>query len=112
MVVKTSGSRSWEIHVETLVGRELRDVEGCKVGRIEDLVVELLGTEWVVVEAHVGFGALVERVVELSTLVPMMGALRRKLGRRYRVPWQQLDLSDPDHPRALVRMVELERLDA
>jgi sporulation protein YlmC with PRC-barrel domain len=112
MVVNGGDATPVEIHVESLVGRTLLDVDGRKIGRVEELVVELLGTEWAVVELHVGIGALLERVVELSTLVPMMGALRRKLSNRYRVPWQQLDLRDPDHPCALVRVGDLKRLEA
>ena len=100
-----------EIHVESLVGRTLLDPDGRKVGRVEELLVEQVGIDWVVVELHVGIGALLERVVELSTLVPLMGGLRRKLSNRYRVPWQHLDLRDPDHPRSLVRLADLKRLE-
>ena len=109
--MNTPSSVTGEIQVESLVGQMLVDVDGRKVGRIEELVVEILATEWAVVEVHVGVGALLERIVELSTLVPMMGALRRRLSTRYRVPWRQLDLRDQDHPRALVRLGDLERLD-
>ena len=110
MVVNAADSPPREVQVEALLGRELHDVDGRKVGRVEELVVERRGTEWIVVELHVGIGALLERVVELSTLVPMLGALRRKLSVRYRVPWQQLDVRDPDHPRVLVRLGDLKRL--
>ena len=101
-----------ELHVESLIGRTLHDVDGHKVGRIEELVVELLGTEWSVVEVHVGVGALLERIVELSTLLPSRGALRRRLAKRYQIPWQQMDLRDPDHPRSFVRRDALKRLEA
>ena len=53
-----------------------------------------------------------ERTVELSTLVPLMDALRRRLRKRRRVPWQQPDFCEPDHPRALVRLVDLKQLEA
>ncbi|HEY2378503.1 MAG TPA: PRC-barrel domain-containing protein [Gemmatimonadaceae bacterium] len=111
MVVNETPLSPREIHVEALIGRALRDADGQKVGRIEELVVEQEDTDWVVVEIHVGVGALVERVVELSTLVPLMGALGKKLGKRFRVPWHELDLTDPDHPRAIVRLGELKRLE-
>lgn len=110
MVVNTDDSAPREVHVESLIGCALLDIDGRKVGRVEELVVEQVGSDWVVVEVHVGIGALLERVVELSTVVPMIGALRRKLGVRYRVPWTHVDLRDPDHPRALVRLCDLERL--
>jgi len=100
-----------EARVEELVGRRLCDVDGRKIGRIGEIVAERRDTGWVVVEVHVGPGALLERLVELSTLVPVLGALPR-LRKRYRVPWQQLDLTDPDRPRAFVRHTDLKRLDA
>jgi len=109
MVVNAADSPS-ELHVEALLGRVLHDADGRKIGRIEELVAEQRGTEWIVVELHVGIGALLERVVELSTLLPMTGALRQKLTVRYRVPWQQLDVRDPDHPRVLVRLGDLKRV--
>lgn len=112
MVVNAGDAAPFEVHVESLVGRSLLDVDGRKIGRVEELVVEQLGSDWVVVELHVGIGALLERIVELSTVVPMMGALRRKLSVRYRVPWDKVDLRDPDHPQALVRLADLERLNS
>lgn len=96
-----------EARVEALIGRKVLDVDGRKVGRIEELVAEWQGTDLVVVEAHVGPGALLERVVDLATLVPYSGTLRHRLRNMRRIPWHQLDLSDPDHPRATVRRDDL-----
>jgi sporulation protein YlmC with PRC-barrel domain len=97
-----------EARVEELLGKKLCDSDGHKVGRIEELIAELRGTDLVVVEVHLGRGALLERLGELSTLVPLFGGLQRRLERRIRVPWHQLDLTDPDHPRATVRRAELQ----
>jgi sporulation protein YlmC with PRC-barrel domain len=110
VVVNAADSPLREVQVEALLGRALHDADGRKVGRVEEFVVEQRGTEWIVVELHVGIGALLERVVELSTLVPMMSALQRKLSVRYRVPWHQLDARDPDHLRVRVRLCDLQRL--
>lgn len=99
---------SREVRVEDLLGRTLRDASGCTVGRIEELLAEQRGTDLVVVEVHVGRGALLERLVDLATLLPYSDALQRQLRRVRRVPWHQLDLTDPDHPRATVRREELE----
>jgi sporulation protein YlmC with PRC-barrel domain len=96
-----------EARVEELVGRTIRDVAGRKIGRIEELVAVQQGTEWVVVEVHAGPGALLERLVDLATLIPYSGALQRQLRHMRRIPWQLLDLSDPHHPRATVRCEEL-----
>ena len=55
MVVNAADSPR-ELHVESLLGRVLHDVDGRKIGRIEELVAEQRGTEWIVVELHVGTG--------------------------------------------------------
>lgn len=96
-----------EARVEELIGRKLCDVDGRKVGRIEELVAEQRGTDLVVIEVHVGPGALLERIIDLATLVPHSSALQRQLRRARRVHWHQLDLSDPDRPRTTIRREEL-----
>ena len=101
-----------EARVEDLVGRPLCDVDGRKVGRIEELVAELRGTDWIVIELHVGPGALLERLVDLSTLIPLLSTLERRLRKRYRIPWEQLDLTNPRHPKATVAAAALRRRDA
>jgi ribosomal 30S subunit maturation factor RimM len=102
--------RSREVHVEQLVGRRIHDVDGRRIGRIEELIAELEGTDWLVVEAHIGPGALLERIADLSSLVPLMSALTKRLEKHYSLRWKDLDLSDPDHPRAFVRRSDLKRL--
>ena len=98
-----------EINVEHLLGRRVRDAQGENVGRIEELIAEIRGTDWVVVEVHLGRGALLERLVAISTLVPVIGKIGKRSRKRYSLAWNQLDLSDPERPRALVRPAVLER---
>jgi sporulation protein YlmC with PRC-barrel domain len=97
-----------EARVEELLGRKVCDADGRKIGRIEELVAEQQGTELVVVEVHLGPGALLERLIDLTSLVPYSEALQKGLRRLRRIPWHQLDLSDPDHPRTTVRLRDLE----
>lgn len=97
-----------EARVEELLGRKIRDADGRKIGRIEELVAEWQGTDLVVVEVHVGRGALLERLIDLATLIPYSATLQRQLRHLRRIPWRQLDLSDPDNPRTTVRQKELE----
>jgi len=99
-----------ELHVESLLGHHLRGAHGESLGRIEEIVAEVRGTDWVVVEVHVGSGALFERLAELTSLVPLFGALQRRLSARHRVPWERIDFSDPSHPRVTVRRSDLERV--
>jgi sporulation protein YlmC with PRC-barrel domain len=96
-----------EVRVEELIGRKIRDAAGRKIGRIEEVVAEWQGTDLVVTEVHVGPGALLERVIDLATLIPYSGAFQRQLRHLHRIRWDQLDLSDPDHPTATVRQEEL-----
>lgn len=99
-----------ELRLESLLGHRLRGADGKSLGRIEEVVAEIRGTEWIVVEVHVGRGALLERLTELTSLVPLFGALQRRLGARYRVPWDRLDLTDSSRPRASIRRADLERV--
>jgi len=99
-----------ELRVESLLGHRLRGADGKSLGRIEEIVAEIRGTDWIVVEVHVGKGALLERLAELTSLVPVFGPLQRRLGARHRVPWDRLDFTDPSHPRATVRRSDLEQV--
>ena len=99
-----------ELRVESLLGHRLRGPDGKSLGRIEEVVAEVRGTDWIVVEVHIGRGALLERLTELTSLVPLFSALQHHLGERRRVPWERLDFTDPSHPRATVRRDELERV--
>lgn len=99
-----------ELRLESLLGHRLRGADGKSLGRIEEVVAEIRGTDWIVIEVHVGPVALLERLAELTSLVPLFGALQRRLGKRHRVPWDRLDLTDPSHPRATVRRDDLERV--
>ena len=99
-----------ELRLESLLGHRLRGADGKSLGRIEEIIAEIRGTDWIVVEVHVGPGAMLERLTELTSLVPLFGAVQRRLGRRHRVPWDRLDLADPSRPRATVRRDELERV--
>jgi sporulation protein YlmC with PRC-barrel domain len=99
-----------ELHLESLVGHRLRGADGKSLGRIEEIVADVRGTDWIVLEVHVGPGALLERLAELTSLVPLFGALHRRLNARHRVPWDRIDFTDPSRPRATVRRAELERV--
>jgi sporulation protein YlmC with PRC-barrel domain len=106
--VPASGDGFREARIEDLIGHTIRDVAGRKIGRIEEVVAEQRGTELVVVEVHAGPGALLERLLDLATLIPYSGALQRRFRRLQRIPWHQLDWTDPERPRATVHAEELD----
>ena len=97
-----------EAHVEHLLGRRVVDAGGQVVGRLEELHAEVVDGELVVTEFHIGAGALLERVGEFVTQLPFLRYIPYSR-HMYRVPWQQLDLSDTRHPRVRVRKENLER---
>lgn len=96
-----------------LLGRTVRDADGRKIGRVEELRAQIElhehGNDYVVTEFHVGsFGA-----VETLAGAHFARQLLRRLGRfaPYRahcIPWDRMDLSDLAHPRALDTLEQLE----
>jgi hypothetical protein len=83
------------VHVELLLGRLVRDSEGAKVGRIFAVHAEVEGEDCVVREYELG----------ASALLGQLGIPRWR--KPLRVPWDQLDLSDPERPRLRCRRDEL-----
>jgi hypothetical protein len=100
------------IHVEHLLGRKVRDSEGRKAGRIEEIRCQNRQGQCRVSEYLLGGGGLMERlsVPDLSlTLIRLLGS--RRFSSTHRVPWNQMDLADPKHPKLRCRREELEQSD-
>jgi hypothetical protein len=100
-----------EVHFELLLDRRVVDSEGSVIGRLEEARAEVVSGECRVLEFHVGKLAVLERLGSVA----LFGSLIRTLGgdrfyRTYVVPADRMDLSDPDHPRALLPMRELRTL--
>jgi hypothetical protein len=91
-----------ELRVERLLGRSVQRVDGTVAGRLEECRATREGEAWVVTEFDIGRAALLERLaVRHFGWLPGMGAAG------YRARWDQIDLSDPDHPRLTVPLEEL-----
>jgi sporulation protein YlmC with PRC-barrel domain len=102
-----------ELNAELLVGRRVLALNGRQVGRLEEIRVEMVNGECFVREYHVGSFAVFERLAAWSigrSILHVFGA--RRGGGGYKVPWDKLDLSDPEKPRLLCSVEELEPLDA
>jgi len=95
-----------EAHVERLLGKRVRDVNGDVVGRLEEMIAETIDGELVVTEFHFGPAAVLERIGVFFGRLPYFGLLplQRRL---YRVPWQDMDLSEPHRPRVRKAKAEL-----
>jgi sporulation protein YlmC with PRC-barrel domain len=97
-----------EWKVELLLGTKVCDVDGEDVGRIEELRVQR-GDKACLVEAYlVGASALIERLSAWTLIRPIKAFLgTRKLYTIYQVPWKDMDLSDPHHPRLRIAKRDL-----
>ena len=85
-----------KIHFELLLGRKVRDPEGVSVGRIFSAHAELDGKDCVIREFLLGPGALLTRFgIPFRRWAPV------------RVPWDLLDIADPEHPRLRCSAAEL-----
>lgn len=98
-----------EIHVERILGRRVRDRDGRVLGRLEEMRAEMVDGELAVVEFHIGPEAILERIGGFALRLPFFGVLPFA-HRAYHVPWQQMDLSDPHHPRFRGSMRDLKRI--
>jgi sporulation protein YlmC with PRC-barrel domain len=89
-----------EVAVEDLVGRVVRTASGRPVGRIDDLRVEPHGEEYLVSEIILAELGLRARLIRMATQLPTFKSLGVAAPYRTRaIPWQWLDLSDPQRPR-------------
>jgi sporulation protein YlmC with PRC-barrel domain len=91
-----------KVHFELLLGREVHDSDGVRVGRILSVIAEREGDDCVIREYHLGAAALLSRLG--ITALRIVGLHRRE---PLRVPWDQLDLDDPEKPRLRCRAEEL-----
>jgi hypothetical protein len=101
-----------EIHAELLLGRQVVDTRGDAVGRIEEILAEPRGSLLTVTEYHLGSYGLMERLSAspfIRALLDFVGA--GSLGQGFRIPWHKLDLSDPERPRLLGTVDQLEKLE-
>jgi len=89
------------LHLELLLGREIVDANGKRVGRIEEAIAQKRDGEWVVTEFLCGrFGAMERFSIHHlgSAIVHLLGATGTS-PKAQRIKWDDLDLSDPEHPR-------------
>ena len=100
---ETGASGTAEIRLDRLLGRNVLDTSGRRIGRLEEFRAEPRGKGVVVAAYVIGAAGLLER----------LGAgLRLLVGSHvggYVARWDQLDISDPDRPRLTCAVTELER---
>ena len=97
-----------ENKIQHLLGRKVCDVDGNDVGRIEEFRVERDGKACLVEAYLIGASALIQRLSAWTLVRPINRFLHgRSFYSIYRVPWQDMDLSDPHHPRLRIAKRDL-----
>jgi hypothetical protein len=92
------------LRLDRLVGREVHTAAKARVGRLEEFRAVRRGNTWVVTDFVIGAAGLMER---LGLGLRQILGMKRAGG--YVARWDQLDLSDPDHPRLTCAVEELRR---
>src|SRR5204862_7631863 len=87
-----------EVTLERLLGRRVLDARGRLVGRLEEVRAERDDGEWIVREYVLGVGGLLERLAADGLVASLLGRWAPEVD-RYIVPWDALDLADPERPR-------------
>lgn len=93
-----SGAR--EVRAELLLGRKVLGPGNRVDARIEEIVLEPQGHDYVVREYLSGREGFLEELIDFTNDVPLLRSIPF-LGRRIRrrpIRWDWLDLSDPDSP--------------
>jgi hypothetical protein len=101
-----------EVRVEEFLSRRVQALNGRVIGRIKEMRAEPRGKQLIVVEYLLGPAGLLERLSVRLSALPLLGRFAGNRSRRYKVRWQQMDLSDAKRPRLRCSVEELENLQA
>ena len=94
-----------ELRLDRLLGRRVLGRNNEVVGRLEEFRAQKRGSGIIVAEFVIGKAGLVER---LGVGVRLL--IGRYQGHGYIARWDQLDISDADHPRLRCTLEELRKL--
>ena len=99
------------VSLDDLIGRVVRDAEGRRIGRIEELEAEIVlerdGSEYVVTRFGVGRWGPFDAIASGLFVQQLVRRIMRATSyAHYVIPWDWMDLSDLEHPR--VRRAERE----
>jgi sporulation protein YlmC with PRC-barrel domain len=98
-----------EISISELLGKRVVDSEGQPVGRIHEIRVER-GDEFCPVEAYiVGKRAVLQRLASWAVPSHIGQMIESRIAKGFGIAWNQMDLSDPEHPRTTVPKKDLSR---
>jgi hypothetical protein len=89
------------VYLDQLLGREVLTANNQPIGRLEEFRAKRDGTFLTIEEYVIGASGLFER------LGVAVGLLFGRTGGGYVAQWEQLDISDPEHPRLTCRVEDL-----
>ena len=99
-----------EVELREMLGIKVMDSEGRPIGRLEEIVLDR-GKDFCLLNSYiVEHRGLLDRLSSWTLTASLQAKLEKRGARPYRVAWNQMDLSDPRHPRTLVPCELLERL--
>ena len=100
------------VSLHDLVGRAVHDADGRRIGRIEELNAEIAlergGNEYVVTQFGVGRWGPFDALATGHFVQQLVRRIARATSYvHYDIPWDWMDLSDPENPRVARREQEL-----
>ena len=99
------------IQLREILGKKVTDPNGVAVGHLEEVEAERGEKECVIQAYIVEHRGLLDRVSSWALTSSMQKALQRNREKRpFRLPWDQMDLADPHHPRVLIPKGDLPRV--
>ncbi|MGF6840118.1 hypothetical protein QF001_003985 [Paraburkholderia youngii] len=100
-----------QINIDLIVGRQVLTPDGSSRGRIEAIKLVQDHDAWMISEFHIGPRALVERLA-VRWLPRLLRDVAQRKGRwrHQRISWDQIDVSDPRHPRLLCDVADVRGL--
>jgi sporulation protein YlmC with PRC-barrel domain len=98
-----------EITISELLGKRVVDSEGQRIGRIHEVRVERGDESCPVKEYLVGKRAILQRLATWAVPAHIGGMIESRIAKGFGIRWDQMDLSDPEHPRTTVPKKELSR---
>jgi sporulation protein YlmC with PRC-barrel domain len=97
-----------EIQLRDMLGVKVVDSEGENIGKLEEVEAEQ-GEDFCAITSYiVEHRGLLDRISSWAVTARIKKRLM-KHSRPYRVAWDQMDMTDPRHPRTLVPKDLLER---
>jgi sporulation protein YlmC with PRC-barrel domain len=102
------------VSLDELVGRVVRDADGKRIGRIEELKAEIVlergGNEYVVTQFGVGHWGPLDAIASGHFVQQLVRRIARAAHYvQYEVPWEWMDLTDVEHPRVMRAESEVPR---